>query len=125
MNMPMWFVILNILTSCFGMIYFFAIAQGVTKQDGIMSRWLIKISFTSCGITLFLSWCELYGIEKYTGMFLFFSWFSVFLSAPFLRKPRILRSSAPEKVEDLALIEKPHPHDPKRLSMARGRHDHL
>jgi len=103
------------------MIYFFAIAQGVTKQDRRSARWLIKISFTSCGITLFLSWCELYGITKYTSMFLFFSWFSVFLSAPFLRKPRILRSGEPERVEDLALIEDAKPSDQKQLSIARGR----
>jgi hypothetical protein len=49
----------------------------------------------------------LYAERKYTDMFLFFSWFSVFLSVPFLRQPRVVRKTDIVKAEDMALIEKP------------------
>ena len=122
-HIPNWFFVLNVLTACFGVVYFFTQACGAACSDSKTFRLMIVGGFAVCGVTLFFSIAMLSGIIKYSSMFLFFSWFAVFMSAPFLRKPRILRSSAPEKAEDFALIEKPHPHDPKRLSMARGHHE--
>jgi len=122
-HIPNWFFVLNVLTACFGVVYFFTQACGAACDDSKTFKLMIVGGFAVCGVTLFFSIAMLSGIIKYSSMFLFFSWFAVFMSAPFLRKPRILSSSAPEKAEDLALIEKPHPHDQKQLSMARGRHE--
>ena len=105
--MPTWFFALNIVTACFGMIYYFTHAYSAKCSDPPMIKIMIALGFVSCGVTLFFSVMMLYEVQKYTHMFLFFSWFSVFLSVPFLRRPRIISMQQEERVEDLALIEKP------------------
>ena len=106
-SLPIWFFALNIFTACFGLIYYFTHAYSAKCSDPPIIKIMIALGFISCGVTLFFSIMMLYGVQKYMHMFLFFSWFSVFLSVPFLRRPRIINANKEEKVEDLALIEKP------------------
>jgi hypothetical protein len=66
----------------------------------------ILVCFASSGITMFLSVALTAGLHKYTECFLFFSWFTVVLSAYFLQRPKLARPIRPPQHSKTASAER-------------------
>jgi hypothetical protein len=96
MEISAWFFVLNIFTSCFGAVYYFAQAQAARSTCSKITKFFILACFASSGVTLSLSLALAAGMVKYSSVFLFFSWFTVALSAYFLKRPEVPEVQKPE-----------------------------
>lgn len=96
MEITFWFIVLNVMTSCFGLVYYFTQAMAACKTCSKLHKAFILVCFASSGITMALSLALIAGLTKYAEMFLFFSWFTVVLSAYFLKRPQLPAVQKPE-----------------------------
>jgi len=96
MEITLWFIVANVVTACFGIVYFFTQGRAACKKCSKLYKAFILMCFASSGITLFLSFALILGDIKYSQTFLFFSWFTVVLSAYFLKRPQLPAVQKPE-----------------------------